>query len=132
MKNMSIEALIKYANAMEDEFGCDSQEMKQFNEEHRLAWRWTRSYLISVERGYDEIVIDHCIFDNEVEEFLKWGKQLNVGWFVFASGFSGAFETLDCFVNNGARVGKFVVKEYTTQKFGDVETVRVPGIRINL
>lgn len=132
MKNMKIEALIKQADEMEEKFGHNSVEYKKFNEEHRNAWRWTRAYIISRDKGFDEIVYDDCIFDQDVESFIEWGRKLGIGWFVFATGFSGAFETLDCFVQHGARVGKFVVKEYTETRFGGDETVRLPGMRINL
>lgn len=132
MKNMKIEAFMKQASEMEKEFSRESSEMKKFNEEHRHAWRWTCAYLDSVKKGFDEIVITDCIFDTDVPEFLEWGRKLGIGRFVFASGFSGAFETLNSFVVNGARVGKFVVKEYTEKRFRDRKVVEVPGMRINL
>lgn len=132
MKNTKIEALIKKARDMEKEFGRDSKEMKEFNKANQLAWRWTHAYLQSQNKGFDEIVITDCVFEEEVEKFFELGRKLGVSWFVFATGFSNAFETMDCFVQHGARIGKFVVKEYTTTKFGEEETFRLPGMRINL
>lgn len=132
MKNTKIEALIKKAREMEKEFGRDSEEVKAFNKENSGAWVWTHSYLKSVKRGFDEIVIDDCIFNSDVEKMLEWGRNLGIRWFVYATGFSSAFETMDCFVQHGAKIGKFVVKEYTTEHVDEVETVRLPGMRINL
>lgn len=132
MKNIKIEALIKKAREMNKEFGPDSEEVKAFNDENRGAWRWVHAYHWSQDKGLDEIVITDCVFDSDAEQMLEWGRKLGIGWFVFASGFSNAFETLDCFVQHGAKIGKFVVKEYTTTKFGEEETFRLPGMRINL
>lgn len=131
MKNMKIEALIKKINAVADEFGNDSEEMKKLDKEYEGAWMWIRAYNESNEKGFDEIVITDCIYDGAVVKMIETAKQLGINWFVFATGFSSAFETIDTFVQNGAKVGKFVVKEYEARRFGKDETIRVPGFRIN-
>lgn len=68
----------------------------------------------------------------DIPDFIEYGKKFGIGWFVFASGSTGAFETIDAFLQNGARMGKFVVKEYSEKRFHSEETIRVPGVRINL
>ena len=126
MKNTKIEALIKKVNET-----TDSEEMQKLYGEYEGAWRWVRAYEESKEKGFDEIVITDCIFENETAKLIESAKMLGVNWFVFATGFSGAFEVIDNFVQNGAKVGKFVVKEYEERRFGEVQTKRVPGFRIN-
>ena len=123
MKNVRIEKILNQLREGNIELGIS-----------QAAARWCRFYEESIEKGFDEIVIEEseCVHNSNVKEMLEAAKELKIEYFVYASGFSGAFETLDCFVEHGARVGKFVVKEYTKCRFGSEETVRVPGIRINL
>ena len=132
MKNLKIEAFMKQVAEIENKFGEDSKEAKDFYKENKGAWNWVHSYFDSIEKGFDEIVVTGCLFNGDIPDFIEYGKKFGIGWFVFASGSTGAFETIDAFLQNGARMGKFVVKEYSEKRFHSEETIRVPGVRINL
>lgn len=126
MKNRKIENIVKEWKNGNFELGLTDHEA-----------RWCRRYLDSMEKGFDEIVIEsgECVFESYVPEMLEAAKKLGIEYFMFASGYSSAFEVVNAFVENGARVGKFVVKTYedkTLAAFGEVKTVKVCGLRINL
>lgn len=123
MKNMRIEKVLKQWNEGNFELGLSP-----------AVCTWCRQYERSVERGFDEIVIGahECVHESEVKEMLEAARELKIEYFVYASTFSGAFEVVNEMVKNGAKVGKFVVKIYEEEKFGDTKTVEVPGMRINL
>lgn len=123
MKNMRIEKVLKQWNEGNFELEISHAEA-----------RWCRAYNDSVEKGLDEIVIGFhdCVHESEVAELIEAARTLKIEYFVFAGTFSGAFEVVNEMVINGARVGKFVVKEYTENRFGEEEVIKVPGMRINL
>lgn len=95
---------------------------------------WCRRYADCKDKGLDEIVIGahECVHESEVAEMLEAAKALKIEYFVYASGYSSAFSVVNQMVKNGAKVGKFVVKTYEQERFGDTEVVEVAGLRINL
>lgn len=95
---------------------------------------WCLRYKQSKEKGFDEIVVgkEDCIHESQVKEILDAARELKIEYFVYASNFSGAFTNINEMVKEGARVGKFVVNEYTTNRCGKTKTYEIPGIRINL
>ena len=135
MKNMKIEAILKKNKQILDQLGRDSKEFVAFYKKFNNGiWTVIRSYIISNDRGFDEIVFDNqdIIWEKDVADIIQFCREAKIGWFVFGSGYSGAMETVMQFVDAGAKVGKFVVKEYEQNRFGEMQTVRVPGMRINL
>lgn len=123
MKNMRIEKILTEWEKGNFELGL-SQE----------ACSWCRYYKESKEKGFDEIVIGahECVHESDVRELLEAARELKIEYFVYASTFSGAFNVVNQMVDKGARVGKFVVKEYTEHRYGEDSTILVPGMRINL
>ena len=135
MKNMKIEAILKAQDEVIKEFGRNSEEYSEFCKKYgNGAWTLISAYCKSKERGFDEIVFDNegCIWDHKIPEIFNFCREAKIGWFVFGSGYSGAMETMMKMVEAGAKVGKFVVKEYEANRFGEMQTVKVPGMRINL
>lgn len=135
MKNMKIEAILKGQEEVVKEFGRNSEEYAQFYKKYgNGVWTAISAYCRSKEKGFDEIVFDNesSIWEHEIEDIFNFFKEVKIGWFVFGSGCSGAMETIMKMVEAGAKVGKFVVKEYEENRFGKMQTVKVPGMRINL
>ena len=123
MKNRKIEKVMNEWRNGNVELGMSHEEIK-----------WCRRYKDSQDKGFDEIVImDHeCVHESDVKEMLEAAKAMKIEYFVYASGFSGAFSVVNEMVKNGAKVGKFVVKKYEEEMFGETKTVEVSGLRINL
>lgn len=123
MKNRKIEKVLNEWRNGNFELGLSAAEAY-----------WCRRYMDSVEKGFDEIVIDahECVHESEVPEMLEAAKALKIEYFMYASGYSGAFGVVNELVKNGAKVGKFVVKTYERETFGETEIVEVCGLRINL
>ena len=123
MKNRKIEKVLNEWRNGNFELGLNPSEA-----------RWCRRYEDSQDKGFDEIVITQheCIHESEVAELIEAAKALKIEYFVYASGYSSAFNVVNEMVKNGAKVGKFVVKTYEEKTFGGIETVEVCGLRINL
>ena len=135
MRNKKIESIFEQQEAIRNEFGPSSQEMKDhYNSFTAGAWVVMSAYRRSKIKGFDEIVFeaDDIIWENSAAEVVAFCKEAKVGWFVYGSRFSGAFESVMSLVKAGARAGAFVVKTYTEEKFGGEELVEIPGIRINI
>lgn len=135
MKNKRIEAIFEQQDEIRKEFGASSQEMKDhYNSFTAGAWAIMSAYRRSKIKGFDEIVFepDDIIWENSAAEVVAFCREAKVGWFVYGSRFSGAFESVMSLVKAGARAGAFVIKTYTEEKFGGEELVEIPGIRINI
>lgn len=135
MKNMKIEAILREQEEVIKKFGCDSEEFKEFYKKfNNGTWTVISYYIRSNDKGFDEIVFDNdaCIWEKDVADIVVFCREAKIGWFVFGSGYSRAMEVIMHLVDAGAKVGKFVVKEYKDSRFGEEEIVRVPGMRINL
>lgn len=124
MKNTQIENILKAWEEGNFEDGLSEQGV-----------RWCRRYQESKERGLDEIIIGYneVVFYNDIEEMLEAARELKIKHFVFASGVSGAFNFIEKMTKHGARVGKFVVKEFEEKDyFGNMQTIQASGMRISL
>ena len=123
MKNTKIEKVLKAWEEGNFELGLSPE-----------SCQWCRRYAESEKKGFDEIVINdqECIHESEVKEMLEAARELKIEYFVYASGFSGAFAVVNEMVKNGARVGKFVTKSYKETLFGEEQDKEVSGLRINL
>ena len=135
MKNTKIERILKEQERIVKEFGRDSEEYNAFYKSFdRGAWAIITAYCRSNKKGFDEIVFtnDELIWSDDIDYIINFCKEAKIGWFVYGSGYSGTMDTIMHLVEAGAKVGKFVVKEYTDNRFGEVEVIKVPGIRINL
>lgn len=135
MKNMKIDAILKEREQVIAEFGRDSKEYSEFYKKFNIGtWTVITNYVRSNDRGLDEIVFgdNDVVWKEDVADIIAFCREAKIGWFVYGSGYSGAMEVMMHFVDAGARVGKFVVKEFTRERFGETEVIRVPGMRINL
>ena len=135
MRNKKIESIFEQQEAIRNEFGPSSQEMKDhYNSFTAGAWTVMSAYRRSKVKGFDEIVFepDDIIWEQSAAEVVAFCKEAKVGWFVYGSTFSGAFTSIMSLVKAGARAGAFVVKTYTEERFGGEELVEIPGIRINI
>ena len=135
MKNMKIEAILKEQEQVIAEFGRDSKEYAEFYKKfNNGTWTVVTNYVRSNDKGFDEIVFgnEDVVWEKDVADIIAFCREAKIGWFVYGSGYSGAMEVMMHFVDAGARVGKFVVKEFKRERFGETEVTRVPGMRINL
>lgn len=135
MKNMKIEAIVKEQMEILEKFGRESDEFSTWYKKHTDGARKVISaYVGSKDLGFDEIVFnsDDLIWEKEVPEVIEFCQEAKIGWFVYGSGYSRAMEVIMALTEAGAKVGKFVVKEYTDTRWGEENVVKVPGIRINL
>lgn len=132
MKNMKIEKIM--AQMVEANKAGKEEGIAEYKKYTNGAHTVIHAYKISVERGFDELVFDvnDCIWEKDVPDIISFCKEVGINWFVFGSGYSRAMETVMQFVDAGARVGKFVVKEYIDRPFGEDKVERLPGMRINL
>ena len=133
MKNMKIEAILKEQEQVIAEFGRDSKEYEEFYKNfNNGTWTVITNYVHSNNMGFDEIVFEDVVWENDVADIIAFCREAKIGWFVYSSRYSGAMEVIMHFVDAGARIGKFVVKEFEEEIFGKTEVTRVPGMRINL
>lgn len=103
MKNLKIEKIL--AESIEAEKAGREETIAQYKKYSQGAWSVINAYIASKDKGFDEIV-----FWNDV----VWAKN--------------AKDIISFCTEAGARVGKFVVKEYDD----GFSMRKLPGMRINL
>ena len=127
MKNLKIEKIL--AESIEAEKAGREETIAQYKKYSEGAWSVIRAYKASKDKGFDEIVFwNDVVWAKNVKDIISFCKEVGINWFVLAGSQTGMMEVIMHFTEAGARVGKFVVKEYDD----GFSMKKLPGMRINL